>query len=94
VCVAVGAAYNWVPFGPQATLFDNAGGQVMSEIGLTRRARATTSAVWRLSEITSDGQMARVDQLYRRTTHEMLIKQTGTVANRSIDQELFVHFGR
>src|SRR5947207_1714105 len=30
VCVAVGAVYKWVPFGPQATLFDDAGGQVIT----------------------------------------------------------------
>jgi hypothetical protein len=30
VCVAAGGAYNWVPFRPQATLFDDAGGQVMT----------------------------------------------------------------
>ena len=30
VCVVVGAVYKWVPFGPQATLFDDAGGQVIT----------------------------------------------------------------
>jgi hypothetical protein len=30
VCVTVGGVYKWVPFGPQATLFDNEGGQVIT----------------------------------------------------------------
>ena len=30
VCVAVGASYKWVPYGPQATLYDADGNQVMT----------------------------------------------------------------
>jgi len=30
VCVAVGSTYSWVPFGPQATLFDDSGEQILT----------------------------------------------------------------
>jgi len=65
VCVAVGAVYNWVPFGPQATLFDVAGGQVMTHflrpapfdqvLSPTWQHSRDTSAVWgRVLEMSSD----------------------------------------
>jgi hypothetical protein len=64
VCVAVGAAYNWVPFGPQATLFDDAG-QVMTHflspapfdhvLSPTWQHSRDTSAVWgRVLKMSSD----------------------------------------
>src|SRR5262245_15785460 len=56
VCVAVGSTYKWVPFGPQATLFDGDGGQVMTHflspapyslvLGPTWQHSRDTSAVW------------------------------------------------
>ena len=65
VCVAVGAAYNWVPFGPQATLFDVAGRQVMTHflspapfdqvLSPTWQHSRDTSAVWgRVLKMSSD----------------------------------------
>jgi Protein of unknown function (DUF3455) len=65
VCVAVGSAYNWVPFGPQATLFDKAGGQVMTHflspapfdraLSPTWQHSRDTSAVWgRVLKMSSD----------------------------------------
>lgn len=65
VCVAVGTTYKWVPFGPQATLFDDEDGQVLTHFlspapydqvpSPTWQHSRDTSAVWgRVLETSSD----------------------------------------
>jgi len=53
VCVAVGTAFNWVPFGPQATLFDDAGGQVMTHFLSPAPFSQVLSPTWQHSRDTS-----------------------------------------
>jgi hypothetical protein len=53
VCVAVGAAYKWVPFGPQATLYDGAGGQVMTHFLSPAPFDQVLSPTWQHSRDTS-----------------------------------------
>jgi hypothetical protein len=74
VCVAVGAAYKWVPFGPQATLFDADGGQVMTHflspepytqvLSPTWQHSRDTSVVWgRVLKISSDANYVAPDAI-------------------------------
>lgn len=53
VCVAVGAAYSWRTFGPQATLFDADGGQVTTHFLSPRPVDAGLNATWQHSRDTS-----------------------------------------
>src|SRR5215813_3870511 len=53
VCVAVGASYKWVPFGPQATLFDDAGGQVITHFLSPAPFDQVLSPTWQHSRDTS-----------------------------------------
>ena len=53
VCVALGAVYKWVPFGPQATLFDDAGGQVITHFLSPAPYRLVLSPTWQHSHDTS-----------------------------------------
>jgi hypothetical protein len=53
VCVAVGATYSWKPFGPQATLFDEKGGQVSTHFLSPRPVDAALNATWQHSRDTS-----------------------------------------
>jgi hypothetical protein len=53
VCVAVGAVYKWVPFGPQATLFDDAGGQVITHFLSPAPYSLVLSPTWQHSRDSS-----------------------------------------
>jgi hypothetical protein len=51
--VAVGAVYKWVPFGPQATLFDDAGGQVITHFLSPAPYSLVLSPTWQHSRDSS-----------------------------------------
>ena len=53
VCVAVSGVYSWKPFGPQATLFDEQGGQVMTHFLSPRPYDQLLSPTWQHSRDTS-----------------------------------------
>jgi len=53
VCVAVGAVYKWVPFGPQATLFDDAGEQVITHFLSPAPYSLVPSPTWQHSRDSS-----------------------------------------
>ena len=53
VCVKVGAAYNWVPYGPQATLFNEEGEQVLTHFLSPRPYDQLLNATWQHSRDSS-----------------------------------------
>jgi len=53
VCVKVGAAYNWVPYGPQATLFNEDGEQVLTHFLSPRPYDQLLNATWQHSRDSS-----------------------------------------
>src|SRR5215203_2980996 len=53
VCVAVNGVYSWKPFGPQATLFDEQGGQVMTHFLSPRPYDQLLNPTWQHSRDTS-----------------------------------------
>jgi uncharacterized protein DUF3455 len=53
VCVAVGAVYSWKPFGPQATLFDDGGGQVITHFLSPAPYSLVPSPTWQHSRDSS-----------------------------------------
>jgi hypothetical protein len=53
-CAVTGAgAYKWMPFGPQATLFDGAGGQVITHFLSPRPYDLVLNPTWQHSRDTS-----------------------------------------
>jgi hypothetical protein len=74
VCVAVNGVYSWKTFGPQATLFDEQGGQVMThflsarpfdqQLNPTWQHSRDTSAVWaEVLEMSSDANYVALDAI-------------------------------
>lgn len=53
MCVAVGSTYSWAPFGPQATLFDSDGQQVLTHFLGTTPYWLTPNPTWQHSRDSS-----------------------------------------
>ena len=53
VCVKVGGTYNWTPFGPQATLFDGFGEQVLTHFLSPTPYSLLPNPTWQHSRDTS-----------------------------------------
>ena len=53
VCVKVGTAYSWVPYGPQATLFNESGEQVLTHFLSPRPYDQLLNATWQHSRDSS-----------------------------------------
>ena len=76
VCVKVGAAYSWVPYGPQATLFNENGEQVLTHFLSPRPYRSTAqrhvATLARLERgLGAGAQAVRRSQLRRARRHSL-----------------------
>jgi hypothetical protein len=74
VCVAVDGAFSWAPYGPQATLYDEYGGQVLTHFlsptpyslvpGPTWQHSRDSSLVWgQIDKISNDAQYVAPDAI-------------------------------